>query len=116
MTALRTEDLETLLAERAGPCVSLYLPTHRTGREMQQDPIRLKNLLRQAEHELEGVAIRGTDAAHLLKPARDLLAESSFWEHASDGLGVFLAPGFARMFRLPVSFQGRRTFMRQWGQ
>ena len=105
MTALRTEDLETLLAERDGPCVSLYLPTHRTGREMQQDPIRLKNLLRQAEHELEGVAIRGTDAAHLLKPARDLLPETSFWEHASDGLAVFLAPGFARMFRLPVSFQ-----------
>ena len=65
----------------------------------------MKNLLRQAEHELEGVAIRGTDAASLLKPARDLLSEPSFWEHASDGLAVFLAPGFDRMYRLPVSFQ-----------
>jgi len=105
MTALRTEDLESLLAERDGPCVSLYLPTHRTGREMQQDPIRLKNLLRQAESELESVAIRGTDAAGLLKPARDLLADPPFWEHASDGLAVFLAPGFVRTYRLPVSFR-----------
>ena len=105
MTALRTEDLQTLLVEREGPCVSLYLPTHRTGREMQQDPIRLKNLLRQAEGELASVAIRSTDAAGLLKPARDLLAEPSFWEHASDGLAVFLAPGFVRTYRLPASFQ-----------
>ncbi len=105
MTALRTEDLETLLAERDGPCVSLYLPTHRTGRDIKQDPIRLKNLLKQAEHELEGVAIRDTDAAGILQPARDLLADPDFWEHASDGLAVFLAPGFAGTYRLPVTFQ-----------
>jgi hypothetical protein len=33
--------------------VSLYLPTHRTGAELRQGPIRLKNLLREAT---EGLA------------------------------------------------------------
>jgi len=107
MTALRAEDLKALLARREGPCVSLYMPTHRKGRDIQQDPIRLKNLLRQAEAELAGVAIRGTNVNGLLGPARALLPEPSFWEHGSDGLAVFLAPGFSRTYRLPASFQER---------
>ncbi len=104
MTPLHMQDLEALLAHREGPCVSIYMPTHRTGHEMQQDTIRLKNLLKASERELQGVAIRETSAQEILKPARDLLNEGPFWENLGDGLAVFLAPGFSRIYRLPAPF------------
>jgi hypothetical protein len=36
----------------ARPADSIYLPTHIAGREIPQDPIRLKNLLSSAEERL----------------------------------------------------------------
>ena len=107
MTALRTEDLALLLEAREGPCVSLYMPTHRKGRDVQQDPIRFKNLLRQAEKELEGIAIRGSDGESLLAPARALTQDPAFWAQSSDGLAIFLAPGFHRTYRVPSRFRER---------
>ena len=41
---LRT-DLDELLACDAQSAVSIYLPTHRAGREIRRDSIRLRNLL-----------------------------------------------------------------------
>jgi hypothetical protein len=41
-------DLDELVAMDARPAVSIYLPTHIAGREIRQDPIRLKNLLSSA--------------------------------------------------------------------
>ncbi len=103
MNPITSEDLELLLTRRAGPCVSIYLPTHRAGRETQQDRIRLKNLVRRAESDLERVAIRGSSAEEVLAPARALLGEGPFWSELSDGLGIFLAPGFSHVLRLPAS-------------
>ena len=40
-----SDDLSELVAVDARPAVSLYLPTHVAGREIRQDPIRLKNLI-----------------------------------------------------------------------
>ena len=45
-------DLDELVAMDARPAVSIYLPTHIAGREIPQDPIRLKNLLSSAEERL----------------------------------------------------------------
>jgi hypothetical protein len=107
MSLLHRDELDELLAQREGPCVALYMPTHRAGREIQQGPIRLKNLLKKAEHELDALGVNGTVASGLLAPATDLLDERPFWEHQSHGLALFLAPGFSRGYRLPVEFAER---------
>ena len=52
MDILTRAELEQLMRKEQPGCVSIYLPTHRTGVETQQDPIRLKNLLREAEKQL----------------------------------------------------------------
>ena len=49
---LKRDDWKLLLEKPPGTCVSLFMPTHRSGPEVQQDPVRLKNLLRQAEGRL----------------------------------------------------------------
>lgn len=70
-------------------CVSIFMPAHRAGAETQQDRIRLKNLLREAERQLVEAGLRTPDAAAIPEPGQALLAESDFWQHQSDGLAVF---------------------------
>jgi hypothetical protein len=54
-------------------CVSLYMPAHRAGRETEQDPIRFKNLLRQAEERLHAEGMRSAEARNFLKEPQRLL-------------------------------------------
>ena len=46
-------DLEELVMMEVQPAISIYLPTHVAGREVRQDPIRLKNLLSAAAERLK---------------------------------------------------------------
>ena len=55
------EDLHSLDLRGEGPCVSLFLPTHRAGRDVQQAPIRLRKLLRQAADRLEADGVDASD-------------------------------------------------------
>jgi hypothetical protein len=87
-----------------GFCVSIYMPTHRAGRGIQQDPIRLKNLLGEAEDALTLSGLRTPEAQELLEPAEKLLQGSLFWQRQSDGLALFLSPGVFRYYRLPFDF------------
>jgi hypothetical protein len=83
------------------------MPAHRAGPPIQQDPIRLKNLLREAERRLFERGMRAREAAALLEPARAVLEQSSFWRHQGEGLAVFLAPSLTRAYRLPVAVEER---------
>jgi hypothetical protein len=105
MELLSRAELETLIEEPEGLCVSIFLPTHRAGAQTQQDPIRLKNLLGEAEERLLAKGLRTQEVAGLLEPARELLADSVFWRHQSDGLAVFLSSGVFRYYRLPLNFE-----------
>ena len=84
MDVLSRDDLELLVRQPRSSCVSLYMPTHRSRPETQQDPIRLKNLIRRAEESLVAAGIRRPDASEVLRPARahrgrGLLAASERW-------------------------------------
>lgn len=95
---------QTFADTHAGWCVSLYLPTHRAGRETEQDPIRLRNLLRRAEEELRARGVRSTPLDALFAKPRDLLRDHDFWQHQSDGLAVFFSEDLFRFFRVPLHF------------
>jgi hypothetical protein len=105
MDLLSRAELKKLIEEPEGLCVSIFLPTHRAGAQTQQDPIRLKNLLRQAEERLLAKGLRAPEAEELLRPARELLDDSVFWRHQSNGLAVYLSPGVFRYYRLPLNFE-----------
>jgi Bacterial archaeo-eukaryotic release factor family 3 len=98
---LRREDVRELI-ERAGGGVSVFLPAHRVSPESGQDRIRLKNLLNEAEKRLVAGGLRPPAARDVLKPGRELLQADPFWSYQSDGLALFLAPGWSRVFRLPL--------------
>lgn len=106
MDELRRETLRGLV-ELTGPCVSIFLPTHRAGVETNQDPIRLKNLLRDAEEQLQQKGLRSVEARRLLEPAWELQDNYDFWQHQSDGLALYAAPETFHCYRLPIAFAER---------
>jgi hypothetical protein len=105
MDILNKDDLKALLETSGKLCVSLYMPTHRFGREQQQDPIRFKNLISKAREELLETGLRMPEVQELMRPAESLLKDDDFWQHQSDGLALFLSPGFSQTYRLPSSFE-----------
>lgn len=99
------DELRELAEHSQKGCVSLYLPTHRTGREMKQDPIRLKNLLREAKDRLTETGLNEQETRAILNSSSQLLEDELFWQHQGDGLALFCSPDFTRHYRLPLQVQ-----------
>ncbi len=103
MDLFTRNDLKTLLAEHRSPCISLFMPAHRGG--AQEDPIRWRKHLAEAEDRLVQAGWRAAEAKELLAPGRRLVDDGTFWKNQSDGLAFFLAPAFQRLYRLPIVFE-----------
>ena len=74
---LKPGDLKDLASAQADPCVSILMRTHRKGRETQQGPIRLKNLLGEAAAKLKAA---GHDV-NILDRIASKPNEREFWQH-----------------------------------
>lgn len=105
MKQLSRAELEALMQRRDSLCVSIYAPMVKAGPEVQQNPIRFKNLVRRAAEALEERGLSPKDAESFLQPASDLIHETPFWQHQSDGLAVFVAEGFLRYYRVPLELR-----------
>ena len=68
MNLLSRDELKSLMQKKETPCVSIYMPTYRTAPETKQNPLRLKNLIREAEERLISSGLRPPEARKLLKP------------------------------------------------
>ncbi|MEO8026010.1 MAG: hypothetical protein ABI823_06035 [Bryobacteraceae bacterium] len=101
-TAPTTAAASRLLAENGYPLVSIYMPTHRAGADIWQDPIRFKNLIRSARHDLETASVSERDIDELLRPLSDRLEDREFWQYQADGLAVFRSRHRTEEFRLPT--------------
>ncbi len=97
------EELRTLAEIRSQPCVSLFMPTHPVGPDGQQDPIRLRNLLAEAERRLLAMGVRAPEAQALLAPAEDLLPRRYFAENPANGLALFLTEG--QSWQYPLTYE-----------
>jgi hypothetical protein len=105
MRIFTRDELRILTESSQGPCVSIYMPTHRVPTEIQQDRTRLKNLIRQAHESLQTYGLRPAEAETLLEPAARLLGAIPFWKDKRDGLALFISPGIFRQYQLPTSFE-----------
>ncbi len=97
-----TQDLiKQLLSTELSPCLSLYMPAHRSHPENQQDPIRFKNLVKQLEESLLQ-KYTASEASEFLRPFEALADDNNFWNHTAVGLGVFSGTGFFKTVGLPI--------------
>lgn len=100
MPTLGPKYLRSLLQTQESPCVSIYMPTHRTYPENEQDPIRFKNLVKQVEESLaKAYAPRQTE--EFRQKLQQLAGNALFWRQALDGLAVLASPQRFDVFVLP---------------
>jgi hypothetical protein len=100
---LTPDGVRTLVEHSGGPCVSIYMPLRRAGKEVRQNPIRYRNLLRHAEETVRARVAQGNtgvDVDGLFAPARRLADRPGFWERSGKGLAVLFDPETMHRIRL----------------
>ena len=102
MDSLANDYPDFILGERAGPCLSLYQPTHRAFPQRQQDPIRFRNLVKALGDSLRR-KLPEQETGSLLAPFHALAGDAAFWNHNLEGLAVLAAPDLFRCYRLQRS-------------
>ena len=105
--SFRAEEMQRLLAPTQSPCVSIYLPTSRRFPEKRQDPTRYRDLVNQAQALLGESTTTAPAAAAAMVETLRTLEDSPHWEYSLDGLAVFLSPGLATAYRLPLAVPER---------
>jgi hypothetical protein len=86
-----TESVFDSLAAASGEdLISVFLPTHKKGRDVAQDKIRLKNQLSAIDDTLAGLGWKPRRRSQRLSAAHDLLDDLEFWEHQNGGLAVYI--------------------------
>lgn len=103
VTGFTREDLRRLADEGDGWRLSLYMPLYRTGREVRQAPILLKDLRARAEAGLEARGCAPDAAADLLSPVKRILESADFSPVQGEGLAILSARGYASAFLLPFA-------------
>ena len=106
MDALSRRDLKSLMEHTPSTCLSMYMPTYKAGAETRQNPIRYKNLLRQAEEHLQASSLSPEDIQTFLEPLRPLAEDEhlEFWQHQHDGLAILRSLEMVRFYSLPLDF------------
>jgi hypothetical protein len=94
-----SERLTDLLTQRAGPCVSIYMPTGRRFPEKQGDAARYRQLLDDATGVLTS-AFPASQAEELMAPLFALAGNEHFWGNTLDGMAVLRAPDYYNVYNL----------------
>ncbi len=97
--------IDQLIKQSEDLNITITLPTHRKGEEVQQDPIRFKNQLNQTEKELKEMGLKDSEVESLLKKPKQLLDDLNFWNHGDEGLAVYINRNNFEIFELPYSLK-----------
>ena len=104
ITKKEIEQLDTIQGET---CISIFIPTHRAGEAVLQgkDALHLKNQLKHIKNKLEQEEMGPREVDTLLAPIKELLDDSEFWRHQSDGLAIFRSDSYFEKYTLPIHFE-----------
>jgi hypothetical protein len=102
---MRRANVGELMRHEAYPSVSILMPTHRTHPEEQQDPIRLKNLLDEAQQRLEAEV--GKRPSWPVMKRLEALSDEVDWRTNDEGLALFASEDFGAWYRLPFPVEER---------
>ena len=114
MNNLNFETLRELALVEGKQLVSLFASMQRAGREVRQNEIRWKNILKDARQQLLDAGLEEDAADKYLKPANDKVSDAEFWQHQSDGLAMFLSDSGMQEFSSPISFEQKIVVANQY--
>jgi hypothetical protein len=96
---------EQLANYRSNCCITVYLPTHRAGKEVneQHDRIAFKNSLQQVRLLLQDKGLNQAEIEQIVEPGYKLLREDTIWYNLTNGMAIFMARDFFKFTRLTVT-------------
>jgi hypothetical protein len=97
-------DVARLNAVRGDICVSIYLPTSPLGQEAGQSRIELKNLAREAMHQIEASGADKRRTAAWTEHIDDLIDDDEFWRFQATSLAILATPDTLETLRVPNTF------------
>ena len=100
---LTREIFQDLANHEAEFCISIYLPTHRSGVEVNelQDNLAFKNALQRVAGELKEKGVDQTRIQKILEPGYELLRNTPFWRSMEQGLAVFITEDMFKYVKMP---------------
>ncbi|HSI68645.1 MAG TPA: hypothetical protein VK941_00310 [Gillisia sp.] len=107
MSLLSKEEFLDLAQFNNEICVSIFIPTHRGGKEVleEQNSLHLKSQWKEVKEKLADKGVSKERIATIGEPINKLIDDKSFWRHQSDGLAIFASEGIMRKYTLPVNFE-----------
>lgn len=107
MEIISKEDFAELVQVKKDLCISVYIPTHRAGQEVneKQDRIVFKTTLQNLTSQLKQQNYDEAKIDRVLSPAFALVNDDAFWNTQLEGLAVYLAEDFNRVLQLPFTVQ-----------
>jgi hypothetical protein len=99
--ALTVDELRSVIAHEAAPCISIYMPTRRGG--SPEDRAQFAGHIREA-HKLLTSEHSHAQVEDLLAPVK-ALDENGFWEQQLEGLVVFRSRGFMAHYSIPLAVE-----------
>ena len=91
--------LVDLIQNEGRPCLSLYVPAHRTQPERRDDLTKYRVLTKQLQESLEK-AYESADVKKLMRPFLEILDDDKFWNNRKEGIAVFGSPDFSVAYHL----------------
>lgn len=96
-------DLAKLLSHESPHSLTIACPIVTKGPQTRQNPIRLKDHLREAEQLLADSGYPANDTRKFLAPIVALSEDTSFLRHASEGLVIYRTPESFEVVQLPYA-------------
>lgn len=106
MALLKKKEFEQLANVKSKYCISIFIPTHRAGKEVieSHDRLKLKKKTQELETRLEEKGLNEREREPYISDLKKLLDDSEFWRHQSDGLSVFITKDDLKYYSLPLYF------------
>lgn len=95
-------DLSKLMSADPPLGVSIFLPTHVRGSQIRQGPVRLKNLIAEAQENLSRAGIADKEVEGFLRSPNALIDDYNFWQHQQEGLALFLDGSESHCYTVPI--------------
>lgn len=97
------KNLDQLLQLDGQTVISIYLPTHKSGTDQQQNPIRFANLVKEARELLEKSGLSTHQLKLQLDDVADMgMADAPLWEFLKSGLAIFVTESDIQVVKLPI--------------
>lgn len=107
MELIEKKELNQLINFSSDPSISIFISTNIAGKNVleESDRIKLKGKWDECKRELEDKGVSKEKIKKIEKPIQNLIDDSDFWRHQSNGLAIFAAEDFFKTFSLPIHFE-----------